>query len=207
MERRSNYDIFREEALKRFLTYDPLPLQRRLNLQREGNDLLVSLFSETYRLSVAEPVCLDAAGKPAGVNAVLTLCDLLCHSEQPLLLSPDYKSLASLNRVKGGTTSTTLVSAGGSENEKLFDKYPEALAAACEALGGIRMGKGDVAYRIPLHGDICVQLEFYCSDEEFPPQVTFLFPENVCDYLFFETLYYAIGLLLSKLKAIMGGEV
>jgi hypothetical protein len=141
--------------------------------------------------------------KEADYNEALTLCDLLCHTDEPVLLSENFVSLQSLNSVQGGTTQSTLGKGLLKETEQFFDGKDILLSSACESLGGIAIGKGDVAYEIPLFEPIHARFSFYDSDEEFEAKMTIMFPSNICNYLYFETLWYASAIMLDRLKELI----
>ncbi|MDO4491071.1 MAG: DUF3786 domain-containing protein [Lachnospiraceae bacterium] len=198
----SNYDKFKRDALVRFLTYDQDALIRRLGLEADEEYIYITFCQKQYRLHRGQPLMEikhPCSWLEADSNAVLTICDLLCHTPDPIRLSGNYTSLESLNRVKGGTTSTQLGDGFFGKGVKLFDGACEDLAAACRSLGGVPMGKGDVAFRIPLFGNIALQLSFYESDDEFPAQLTVFLDSDICNYLFFETLWYMVGMVLETI--------
>lgn len=243
----SNYDIFKMDALKRFLTYEQAPLIRRLNLDADEQYIYITFCGRYYRIGRTEPLmeyrnvwqadgsCCDAADqrkldadagkeadtgketdagkeadawkeadtwKEADANAVLTICDLLCHTEEPVLVSGTFTTLEGLNRVKAGS-GTILGEGFYGKTELFFNDHVRELAAACEVLGGVPMGKGDVAYRIPLFGSLALQISFYEADDEFPAKLTFFLDKDICKYLFYETLWYMIGFVMDTLKEII----
>ncbi|MCQ2510832.1 MAG: DUF3786 domain-containing protein [Lachnospiraceae bacterium] len=212
----SNYDIFKMDALKRFLTYEQAPLIRRLNLDADERYIYITFCGRYYRIGRTEPLMeyrnvwqadgssCDAADawKEADANAVLTICDLLCHTEEPVLVSGTFTTLEGLNRVKAGS-GTILGEGFYGKTERFFNDHVRELAAACEVLGGVPMGKGDVAYRIPLFGSLALQISFYEADDEFPAKLTFFLDKDICKYLFYETLWYMIGFVMDTLKEII----
>lgn len=216
----SNYDIFKMDALKRFLTYDQKQLIHRLNLDADDNFIYVQFGGRLYRigrhaaLMEWQPLSanMSVTGSPdlpwheADSNAVLTICDLLCHTEDPFVLSGTFTTLEGLNRVKAGS-GKTLGDSFFARTENELDGHVKELAAACEALGGVPMGKGDVAYRIPLFGPLALQISFYESDDEFPAKLTFFLDQDICKFLFFETLWYMIGLMMGILKEEMEAQI
>ncbi len=91
---------------------------------------------------------------------------------------------------------------------KAMDHRLPALARACEALGGhpeteLKV-RADLAYRIPLFDFLPVILEFWESDDEFPPSLTLLFDRNLLDFIKYETSWFAMGFLLERLLQEMG---
>ncbi len=212
--RKSNYETFKEDALKRLMTYDQTPLINRLGLKSDETYIYIPFCSREYRIHRQKPLmeyrntyegavfALDWT--EADVNAVLTICDLLCHTENPVVLSGTMTTLEGLNRVKGGS-STILGTGFFRESEEFFDQHTEEMKAACEKLGGVSAGKGDVAFRIPVFDSISLQISFYESDDEFPAKLTFFLDQDICSYLFYETLWYLVNLVLGMLKEIING--
>ena len=48
-----------------------------------------------------------------------------------------------------------------------------------------------------------IVIQLWLGDEEFPPSLRFLWDENALMYLRYETMYYAKGLLLQRLKELL----
>lgn len=200
----SNYEIFKQQALKRILTFDQEQIIERLSLASDENYIYVKFFGRLYRLNRQNPEMERSdqnrmIWQDASPNEVLTIGDLFCHTPDPIRLSGTFMSLQSLNRVKSGTTQTTLASGMFEKTAQIFDQKMEQLQKACEQLGGIPAGKGDVAYEFPLFEQIHVRFSFYGSDDEFDPQITMLFDSEICNYLFYETLYYVVGIVTDRL--------
>lgn len=234
-ERESNYEIFKRDALNRFLTYDQEQLIRRLHLKENATYIYINFLDREYRISRQVPMmeyrtiksevevhsednapdtadvtgittAADDSWREADTNSVLTICDLLCHTEKPLVLSGDWRTLEGLNRVKAGTKQTTLGDGFYAKYEKFFDANIEQFDAACRKMGGVRMGKGDVAYRIPIYESIGLYISFYASDDEFPAKVTFFLDRDICEFMFYESLWYMIHLVLDILMGYMEGD-
>lgn len=200
---KSNYDIFKANALKKFLEYDHDKIVNRLNLNSDENYIYIEFFNKLYRVGRHKPV-MEHQNKnnnwcESDCNAVLTICDLLCHTEDPIQLSGELNTLQGLNTVHSSSTSGSLGDSFFSEKENFFNEHLHEIAIACEAMGGIPAGKGDLAYSLPLYGDIRLQFSFYKADDEFPATLTFYFDTDICKYLFYETLWYLIILVLEEL--------
>ena len=82
----------------------------------------------------------------------------------------------------------------------IFNQHPDALAKACEALGGIPDGRGDVSYRIPMFDFLPVQFAFWQADEDFPPEMQILWDSNVLSFMHYETLWFAAGHMMRCLE-------
>ncbi len=80
----------------------------------------------------------------------------------------------------------------------------QALRQACQALGGVEAGKGDVAYCLPVFDCLPVRLAFWEADEDFPPSLQFQWDRNTTDFIHFETTFYVTSHLLGRLLELMG---
>ena len=82
----------------------------------------------------------------------------------------------------------------------LFDRHPEAFAAACEAMKGERLPGADVGYTIELIDGLRIFVQLWRGDEEFPPRLRFLWDENALRYIRYETTWFALGLLVERIR-------
>ena len=62
---------------------------------------------------------------------------------------------------------------------------------------------GDVCFDMFLFPDLPVRVQFWHSDEEFPPKLDIFWDRNSLLFLHYETLWYASGVLRSRLKDAM----
>ena len=81
-----------------------------------------------------------------------------------------------------------------------FEENPEGFRRACENLGGHPFPQGDIAYVLPLFDGLPVLVQLWFGDEEFPANLRFLWDENTPDYIRYETMWYAKGMLLKRLE-------
>ena len=80
-----------------------------------------------------------------------------------------------------------------------IDREPEAFRRACEGLGGIAVPGADIGYGIELFDGLRIGIQFWYGDEEFLPRVRYLWDENATQYLRYETMHFAIGLLRQRI--------
>ena len=66
---------------------------------------------------------------------------------------------------------------------------------ACEKMGGQRLSGADIGYAIELFDGLQIGIQFWHGDEEFLPRLRYLWDENARQYIRYETMYFAIGLL------------
>ena len=203
MERRNNYAIQAEQARKLFCAHDLDAVAREQGLRTDADFLYLHLLSEDYRVSRSSGHIARREGEawlPAdGFDETLTIFDLLCDAKP--------------GRHAAGTWKTTLdfggqVHRGLLENEKpdalelLYDKDPARLRAACETLGGEALPGADVSYALPFFEDLRIAVQFWHGDEEFSPRLRFLWDAAADQYLRYETMYYALSLLRTRLQAL-----
>lgn len=198
----SNYDIMKRNAAGRFLTYDPQKLIDRLSLRSDGEFLYMDLLSTPYRIHRSTGLCERAVPgggfQEAGFDDAMTLYDILCHTDEPVRLSGE---LIPMDRLSTVQNASSYAGEGSIRQLSLaFDGREAALAAACEALGGVREGRGDVSYRIPVFGEISLLLSFWSSDEDFPASLKIYCDRDLTRYIFYETVWYMAGHVFDALQ-------
>ena len=55
---------------------------------------------------------------------------------------------------------------------------------------------------MPFFEDLRIAVQFWHGDEEFSPRLRFLWDAAADQYLRYETMYYALGLLRTRLQAL-----
>ena len=199
-----NYQIQAAQAKQRFLDYDQQKLIGKLKLAADGLYLYPVLLGNTYRLS-RKSGDLERLTGDAWVDAntfaeIMTILDLVCDSREDRFLSCRWKNMPDF----GLMFHRSLLEESRDPWAERFDADPEGLRRACLAMGGIPIPQGDVAYAIELFDGLCIGIQLWLGDEEFPPSLRFLWDENALMYIRYETMYYARGLLLQRLAEKMG---
>lgn len=202
MERTNNYLLQAAQAKQRFLTYDQQTLIRKLDLEHDEEYLYPVLFDRRYRLSRKTG---DLERAEAGLwqdantfEEVLTLLDLICDSRADRFVSGRWKNMADF----GHTFHQSLLEERD-PNAELFQSRQSDFRRACEVLGGRPQPMGDIAYTMEVFDGLPLLVQLWFGDEEFPASLRFLWDENALQYLKYETMYYARGLLLQRLKTEM----
>ena len=200
MARTNNYLIQARQAKERFLTYDQKKLIRKLNLKADETYLYVPMLSQTYRISRQtgnmERLMEESWTDANTFEEVMTLLDLLCDSREDRFISGRWKNMTSFGLM---FHQNLLENAKDPWAEK-FQAAPEAFRRACRALGGEVFLSGDIAYAIELFDGLRIVVQLWFGDEEFPPNLRFLWDENALMYIRYETMYFAKGLLLQHLE-------
>lgn len=203
MERTNNYLIQARQAQDRFLTYDQERLIRKLKLKNDRDYLYVTMFHQPYRLSRTTGD-LERQAKGVWVDAntheeVMTLLDLICDSREARYVSGRWKNMLSF----GMMFHQNLLENEQDPWAEKFQDDQEGFRNACQALGGRPLPNGDVAYAIEVFDGLEIALQLWLGDEEFPPNLRYLWDENATMYIRYETMYYARNLLLHLLAGIM----
>ncbi len=202
--RGSNYEITKKGSQKLFLNYDQQRMIDKFSLEHDDAFLYIEFVARRYRIDRssgnvewAEDPCL---WHEAGFEEVLSIFDLLCYSKDDCRLSGNY---CGISNVKGAS----LAAAPGNDMfapaARSFDHHTDRLAAACEALGGTKEKIGDVSYRIPVFPFLSIQLQFWEGDDEFPPQLKFMWDENILQFMHFETTFYVTGHVIDRLQTLI----
>ncbi|MBR2131197.1 MAG: DUF3786 domain-containing protein [Oscillospiraceae bacterium] len=200
----SNYEITLLEARKLFLCYEQSRMIEKFSLEHDAQYLYIQFIGQRHRIDRATGVVewLDWTGKPheADFNASLSIYDVLCSSKPNCSLSGQF---GSINSVASGYHTQNL---GGSIFDAcapVFSEHPDLLEKALILLGGVKDGKGDIAYRINLFPFLPVQVQFWEADEDFPASLQIHWDLNTLQFLRYETTYYAAGHLLHRLRELM----
>ena len=195
-----NYEKQMQHAKQCFLSYDPEKLIREHGLQTDGRYLYLRFLGSRYRLESSTgdlerqqgAQWLDANTHPE----VMTVLDLLCDSRPDRHLSGRIRSLQSF----GKQFHRNLVEEQYDPLAEAFDRDVPAMHRACQALGARAVPGGDVGYAVELAEGLEAVLHFWQGDGEFAPRLRFFFDENALQYLRYETLFFAVGLVRERLQ-------
>lgn len=196
-ERISNYDIMKKRMEPEFLKYDQAVMIEKFNLKNDENYIYLTLFDREYRVDRKSGVVLTGE-KEADFNAAMTIYDLLCYSKPGCAPSGELVNMNSLS-----TLHSSSVTLGGGIFSKAAEGYAgksTELERACVKLGGEKYGRGDVAYKIPMFCGVYLGIAFWEADEEFPPSLTLLADKNLLWFMHFETMWYAMSLMLDMIE-------
>ena len=70
-----------------------------------------------------------------------------------------------------------------------------------------KINEADVGYIINIFDFLPVKFLFFEEDCDFPPEIKFLWDENVLDYIRFETTFFAFSHLLHRIAEVIEGEI
>lgn len=204
----SNYELSRQRASEAFLKYDQAAMIQKFNLRADEDYLYITFFASEYRIGRFSGVVEGsddgfATVVPGSFDESMSIYDVLCNAREDCHLTGDFVMTNSLPGIVY-TTGSGVGDGMYREYARYFDQHRNELAQACARLHGTPEGKGDVAYRLPMFDFLPMRLEFWESDEEFPPEIRLYWDRNVQTYMRYETLWYAAGHLLRKLETMIG---
>lgn len=197
-ERKSNYTIQAEAARADFIQWDQEKMIRRFGLAHDGEVLYIDFFGERHSIDRRTGRVLRCAdGKEAVFEAVMSIYDVLCNTGEMAYISGEWRTLQNLSPHSNfGASGKSMYT----REAEVFSGRLEELKKACEALGGAPATKADAGYVFDAFAFLPVLFQFWEGDEEFPPQVSFLFDRNTMDFMHFETAWYVAGYLLDMIS-------
>ena len=203
MARTNNYLIQARQAKERFLTYDQNALIAKLDLQYDADHLYVPMLSQVYRIRRDSGDMERETGRGwvdgNTYEEVMTLLDLICDSREDRFVSGRWKNMTSF----GLMFHQHLLEDARDPWAEKFQADQEGFRRACLALGGTPLPNGDIAYAIELFDGLRIAVQLWLGDDEFPPNLRFLWDENALMYIKYDTMYFAKTLLLTRLDALM----
>lgn len=199
-----NYDLQVDIGKRIFLEYDQQMMIRKFCLDADGQYIYLTYLHTPCRIHrdtgcIEENVCNQWL-ECRDFSTVMTIYDLLCYhkGEVPPQLFGQWCAVGTF--VVTGVTQTDTFTG---KYAKLFDGRLDTVKAACEVLGGElqpSMAGANVTCLFPVTPFFSVLLQFWESDEEFPPKLLLLWDRNTLSFIHYETTFYLQGDLLSRLK-------
>jgi hypothetical protein len=206
----NNYDKMLAQAQALFLEYDQDGMIERWALAHDGDYLYADYIGQKLRIDRHTGEISHAQdGKPGEYRAAsffnegLALFDILTRSPARPRPTGRWASVSTLGGIIGAGHDRTL---SHEETAARFQDRCDALARACERLGGAPEGKGDVSYAIPVFRDFRILFQFWEGDDEFPASIKYLFDENALQFMHYETLWYVMGSLADRLDFYVNGD-
>ena len=185
------------------MKYDQETMIEKFRLQYDENYLYIKFIGNRYRIHRStgflewsrdeSMTCTEA-----DFHEALTIYDVLCDSKEHPAASGEYINLESLSSLQSSYKKLGDGLIDG--NAKEYDHCEEKLSKACEALGGIRAGKGDVAYEIPVFDFLSCRIQFWSSDEDFPAAFNVFLDKHILQFMRYETVWYMVAHLKKRLK-------
>ena len=199
----SNYDLQRKMAQTIFMEYDHAGIARKFGLQADERWIYLEYFCMPCRISTDDGSiqmhCQGAWQMCHVFNTAMTIYDLLCYHQGPVLPSLTGQWCTVGNFVITGVTNTETFTG---KYATLFDGCLAELKAACQSMGGVLqapMAGADLTCRFAVTPFFPVLLQFWAGDDEFPPKILLLWDRNADCFLRFETMFFLQGDLLERL--------
>lgn len=195
-----NYKIQAAQAKQLFLTYDQQELIQRCHLRQDADYFYIRFFASPYRIC-RHTGDMQRWREEAWVDAnsfqeVMTILDWLCDSK------PDRCPTGRWINVVSHCHSfhSNLQEDAEDPVAALFETHAQAFADACRALGGEKVPWADMAFAFEMVDGLGIMLQLWYGDEEFPARLRCLWDENVLQYIRYETTWYAVPLLIGRIK-------
>ncbi len=196
----SNYEKTKEQTRLVFLQYDQEKMIEDLHLDADEEYLYFDFICRrcrVERISGAVECEKDGTYHAGSINEAMTVYDLLCWSDPTAVPSGNFVTLQTLSHLF--SSSKPLASSGFDDKRaKLLDHRDEELREALHRLGGEDTKGGDVAAEVEIFNGLKALFRFWDSDDEFDAQIQILWDENTLKYMHYETVWYASGVLLSR---------
>ena len=198
----SNYDITKAETAKLFLRYDQREMIEKYSLANDERYLYLPMLGRMHRICRATGLVEWSedgfeTAQEADFNAAMTVYDVLCYAKPHAALSGSF---VRVNSLPGIVTASRVGENITDSTAQYFQRHPESLLLARDALGGVPAGKGDVSFRLELFPFLPVLVQFWHADEEFPPTLQLLWDANTLSFMHYETVWYAAGHIRQRLR-------
>ena len=200
MVRGGNYLIQASQAKRRFLTYDQEKLIAKFDLKFDADYIYVNLLCKQYRIERKTGDMEYREGDTwldgNSYEEVMTLLDLLCDSRDDRRIAGQWKNMQSF----GLQFHQNLLEEQRDPMAEYIDRNPEEFRKACRALGGEPLTGADMSYAIEVFDGLPIAIQFWHGDDEFAPRLRYLWDENANQYIRYETMYFAVNLLLRRVR-------
>ena len=200
MARQDNYAIQASQAKLRFLTYDQDQLIAKFHLDSDSEYLYTSLLCKPYRIHrrTGDMEYLDNGIWHDGntYNEVMTMLDLLCDSRDDRRVSGRWQNMLSF----GLQFHQNLLEEPRDPMAAIIDQNPDAFRGACLSMGAKALPGADLCFAFEVFDGLPIAIQFWHGDEEFLPRLRYLWDENARMYLRYETMYFAVNLLLTRIR-------
>ena len=185
-----------------FLKYDQEKIIERFHLDADDEFLRFPFFGSECRVNRKNGMVAcaeDGIFREGDFNESLTVYDLLCRAKPEAAPSGEYVLTQSLSPLQ--TSAAGLGGNGFYTKEALFfDHHTDELNTALRTLHGCMTKGGDVSAFIPVFHGLQVLFRFWNSDDEFSPQIQIFWDKNILQYMHYETVWYACGVLISRIR-------
>lgn len=193
-----NYQRTLEYARKLFLKWDQEQIIARCRLRSDDFNLYLNFLGTPWRIQRSNGVVRHCKNEAeANFSQALSIYDYLCRQEP---LPTQSECLCKVNSLPHVAQSNPNTAALHRPYADYFQLHSSNLKKAVNQIGISPFYKGDAACTFAVFDDLNAVFQFWEGDEDFPPSVCFLWPENAQSFLKYETLYYVMDCFLKELK-------
>lgn len=199
----NNYTKQVLSARELFLKYDQKTMIHKFHLEADDGFITLPLLNQTYRISRTTGVVHINGCECLDYNVTMTLYDVLCTSKPAPTLARLWSSVSGLQATMSSPSDQIFLR----KYANAFSGKLPLLKNACEQIGGHAPGfpaGSDVCWEFRLFPFLPVQFRYWDPDEEFPAQIQLLWDRNTLDFMHFETVYYAMHVLMETIHSYMG---
>lgn len=202
----SNYEKMKQQMQSEFLKYNQDSMIENFAIDASEEYLTFDFMGGACRVErrtgFVECEYPSTNGfREADYNEAMTVYDLLCYSKRGAAPSGQYVNMQSISKLHSAVSG---LSSGFFRREaQLFDHKNMKLCGALEKLGATMADGGDVAAQIPVFDGLNLLFRFWNSDDEFKPEIQFLWDANVLSFMHYETVWFANHILVQRICEIM----
>lgn len=202
-ERKNNYVIQAQQAKAAFLKLDQQRLIDKLKLHSDAEYLYTRLLGSDYRIHRQTADIRRAAGDTwvdgNSFEETMTLLDLICDSKENRSPRGSMKLMQNF----GLQFHQNLLEEAKNPFAEDIQRDPEGFRRGCAALGGTEEKTADIAYTMEIFDGLKLSIRFWEADEDFPSSIRWFWDENANQYIRYETMYFAIGLIEIRIREYM----
>lgn len=202
----SNYEKMKRQMQEEFLKYDQDSMIKNFCIDADEKYLTFDFMGGRCRVDrktgLAEcKYMYTKEFKEADYNEAMTVYDLLCYSKPGAAPSGQFVTMQNISKLH--STAAAPGSGFFHQEAQMLDHQNTLLEETLKKLGGKMVGCGDVAAEISVFGDLKLLFRFWDSDDEFSPEIQFLWDANVLAYMHYETVWFANYVLIRRICEIM----
>ena len=191
-------EILRRQSIERFLKYDQEKMISLFHLPHDQETIQIDFLGQTYTIYRKSGELMQGE-RFADLDEMASIYEFLTTATHLPNETNDWQSIAAL------CTNTTDTSLGRYiEYLQPFEGKLDLMQEACEKLGGIPAGKGDVSSLIPVFDGITVWFQYWEADDEFPASVQFLWDASITDFFRWSILWNIMTCITKRMKEVVG---
>ena len=205
-DKSNNYEKQVYISRELFMKYDQQVMLKRLPLEYDETYIYLTMLDARLRISRASgiveirneedyAVCID-------FSIVMTVYDILCYSETIPALSGMWCPLSSFQVTSSSPDSDVFTI----KYARAFSGKIQELKEACRKIGGTEpavSAHADVCWQFDIFSFFPIQFRYWDGDDEFEPRIQLLWDKNSLKFMHFETMYYALGVLMQRLETLI----